>query len=197
MKNRLKILLGATALLALAAAAFLALDLRVMKSSTNTNSTTASARAEEDAIQLIQPDLTGLYVNGGGRTGQALQDELEQALRGRQHVGDIQTLDAPADQMDTAQMQVRLTPRQYLWTPVYARSTYEVVVSYASNGDLSFRNSETPYFQFSGGPALQFQATYTLTDTSAGILSAPGYRHYLAEKIAAAVADTLQTEYSR
>ncbi len=198
MKTITKTLIGLFAILALLLAAFLLTDFRLMSSRDSANSSVASSHGGEGSPQSIEVDMTGLYVDGPGGISNALQSRLEQALQGQQHVGEVTILNAPADQMDIAQVIVELTPRQYLWTPLYAQSTYDMVVSYASNGDVSFRNQETTVFQFkSGGPALQFQGKFTLADTSFGLISSPGYRHYLAEKMAGMILDSFQQEYNR
>ncbi len=197
MKITFKFLIIFAVVVALLAAIFFLLDFRVMTSSASTNSTVAASHGGEGAPQSIQPDTTGLYVQGDG-LAPVLQRQLVQTLQFQQHIGQVTAIETPANQANMPQLYVRLTPKQYFWTPVYAQVEYEISVSYGSNGDVSFRDQETPYFKFSSGePALKFQENLTLRDRSTGLMSAPGYKHYLAEQVAQHILQTLQQEYNR
>ncbi len=198
MKTKFKVLIAAAALVVLLAAAFLLLDFRLMTSRTNSQSTVASSSGGDGAPKSVVVDTTGLYVEGPDALAASLGAEIRQGLQGEQHVGELTTINMPADKLDIAQMVVQVTPETRIWTPFYAQSEYLVSVSYASNGDVSFRNQEAPHFMFVGPQAaMQFDAEITVKDQSAGLMSAPGYRHYLAEKIAGMIKDTFQQEYNR
>ncbi len=186
------------AVLMLVSAAFLLFDFRLMKSNTNTQSTVASSRAGDITPQAIQPETTGVSVVGWEGMVTDMREQLVKALQNQQNIGSITAINTPVDKLDIPQMRVLLEANTHFWTPLYARADYKVIVSYASNGDISFSNQEVAHFRFtSSEPAMQFQETLTFTDTSVGLISAPAYKRYLAEMIASNIQKTLQQEYNR
>lgn len=66
-----------------------------------------------------------------------------------------------------------------------------VRISYASAGDITWRNQDPPPFVFGDEPGIKADGTFTLTDSSWGLVSLPGYRGYLASKMAGAVGEVL------
>lgn len=186
------------AAIAVLAAAFLLLSFRLISSHTATNSTVAASRGGDTGTGWnFSPATTGLYVDAEERMAQALQERVKRQLQNWQYVGEVSMLNAPADQMDIPQLYVKVSPVKQVWTPVYARSEYELVIAYGSKGDISFRDDAAPHFvSIAGQPSLQFQGKITLTDTSWGLISLPGYRDYLADKLAGQVQGTLQQQFN-
>lgn len=141
------------------------------------------------------PQVTGLYVDGSGLVKSAVQARVKQLLRDQAGFGEISDLNVPADKLDIAVLYIETRPEQFFWTPFYARSTYHAMVSYATNGDISFRRGEETHFQTSSGqPVLQVQAALILTDTSYGVMSLPGYEGYLAGKLADWAVESLKSQ---
>lgn len=172
---------------------FLFLDLRIMKSNSSANSTTATYRSGDiDLNWKNTPVDTALYVEAPGNLRESLRKSLKPLISNKNYIGAVGDLNAPDDKLDTPQLYVQLIPVNSLWTPVYARSTYQVVVSYASNGDLSFRKTEPVRFEGKAGqPAVLFKATSNLVDTSWGVVSLRGYQSYIIEKIAKQIVENL------
>jgi len=191
MKKRWVILPAALLVLL---AAFLLLDFRLMTSQTAMNSETASSRSgDTNTPWEFSPAVTGLYVEGKGRLAEALQARVKDLIQNQEPIGQITAIDAPADRMDIPILYAEIIPLKHFWTPLYARSEYRLVVAYASNGDTSFRKQAVVHFQSSGDePFKQYKASFTFQDTSIGVISARGYQHYLAEKMAGMVQQSLQ-----
>jgi len=97
--------------------------------------------------------------------------------------------------MNMPVLYVEIIPLKHIWTPVYAQAEYKVEVSYASNGDTSFRKDEVVRFTSDTNPITrQLKSSFTIQDTSFGIMSVTGYQDYLAEKMAAAIHENLRKE---
>ena len=63
-------------------------------------------------------------------------------------------------------------------------------------GISSFRGQDdAPHFVTDAShPTVQFYADCTLSDTSTGLISAPGYQAYLAEKMAVLIQETVEKQ---
>ncbi len=193
--KRTRIFLAAIVLVFFAAA-FLLFHFRAMSSKTSVESGVASARnGDPKAPWSLSPQVTGLYVEGRGQLAETLLAQVKRQLKNQQHIGDITDMNAPVDRADIPQLYIQVVPISHFWTPFYARSEYQLVVSYASNGDISFRQQKSPRFMATGGqPVLQYKASQTIKDTSLGLFSAPGYQDYLAGKMARLILDNFQKQ---
>ena len=185
------------ALLALLAA-FLLLDFRLLKGQTSQISAVAASQSDDfRASRDLSPAVTGLYVEGNGDEAHLLAAYVKSLLQNQPAIGRVTDINTPSDQMDIPVVYIELVPVKYIWTPVYATAEYQLIISYASNGDISFRKNPVTHFHSSGDqPYLQFKATTTLKDTSFGIISLPGYRHYLADKLLEQVDQSLQSQFN-
>ncbi len=179
-------------LLILIAAIFL-LDFHAMKSQSTAESQTGTYRSGEIDINWKNtPVDTALYVEAPGNLKNALRNSIKPLIQNKNYVGAVSDLNAPADSLSIPQLYVQVIPVDTFWTPFYARSKYQVIVSYASNGDLSFRNQKPVRFEgMPGQPAILFQSTNDMVDTSWGFISLKGYHSFIASKIAAQVVDNL------
>ncbi len=186
----------AIAVLAVLAAAFFLLNFRLMNSQTGMNSGTASGGSEGfKKSPKFAPAATGLYVEGTGPMADAVRARVKQAIQRQDYVGEVSMINLMADRLDLPVMYIEMIPVRHFWSPVYASSEYQMNVSYATNGDVSFRNQAAPHFVMDGNPpALQFKAMFTLTDTSTGLISYQGYQDYLVEKMVTLVRETLQKQ---
>ncbi|MCL4560630.1 MAG: hypothetical protein M1281_08450 [Chloroflexi bacterium] len=177
-------------------AAFTLLDFRLSKSSSTVNSEVASSR-QGDALPFgsFNPAATGLYVEGGGSLARMVQNHLTGLLQNQSPVGRVTAINAPVDRMDIPVLYVEIKPVQHFYTPFYTRSEYELEVSYASNGDISFRTQAVTHFQSSNGePALQYKAHFSLTDTTYGLISYPAYQKSLADLLEVQIRDNHQKQ---
>lgn len=193
MKKRILIL--AITLLVLLAA-FLLLDFRLLKGQTSVISTVAASHSEDfNATRDLSPAVTGLYVEDNGAIAALLDAHIPALFQDQPEFGQVTVLDSPADQADIPMIYVELVPIKHVWTPVYAQAEYQLIISYASNGDTSFRKDPVTHFRSSGDqPYLQFKATITLKDISSGIISLRGYQNYLAGKLLEQVEQTFQSQ---
>lgn len=90
---------------------------------------------------------------------------------------------------------VTLKQRCGFWPPVYAHTSLQFEAAYASNGDVSFRESEPTQFHSAGDQAVgQYEGHYQLTDRSWGVMSLPGYRDYLARQVAVTLLTSMQEQ---
>ncbi len=125
----------------------------------------------------------------------AVRTRVKQAIQKQDYVGEVSMINRMADRLDLPVLYIEMIPVRHFWSPVYASSEYQMNVSYATNGDVSFRNQAAPHFVMGGNPAaLQFKAMVTLTDTSTGLISTLGYQDYLVEKMVTLVQETLQKQ---
>jgi hypothetical protein len=194
MKTRW-IFIVAAILIVFGAALFL-LDFRLISSQSNENSVATSIKGGNLIIEPSDtPAVTGLFVDGKGLVKNAVQAQAKHLLQSQAGFGEISDLNAIADKMDISVLYIDMNPEQFFWTPFYARSTYRATVAYANNGDISFRKQESPHFESSGDqPVLQIQASLTLSDTSYGVMSLPGYENYIAGKLADWAVDSLKAQ---
>ena len=166
--------------------AFLLLNFRLMQSQMLSDSTIASYHTgSPDEKVTIVSDVTGLYVDPSIRFAQSLQDEIKSRLENQPQVGEVTAVNLPMDKADIPLLFVEVNQQKKLWTPFYANSAYEVIVYYASNGDISFRHSQPVHFESnSDQQAISYRASYALVDRSFGLISSPGYQDYLVHQIA-------------
>jgi hypothetical protein len=88
---------------------------------------------------------------------------------------------------------IEVEPQDLLWTPIYARAGLKVNVSYASDGDVSFRQTQPVEFKHTSEQlTVKRSGIYTFSDASWGLISNPGYMDYLGRVIAGAIATDLQ-----
>jgi hypothetical protein len=191
-----KIMIALVLILFVLAGVFLLFNFRLMKSTTVSNSYTAASNAGSDIKDwTFRPENTGLYVQADPRFVQSLQAEITRLLQSQVNVGSISAINQPVDRADIPQLYVEVKQQKKIWTPFYATSAYEVIVSYATNGDLSFRNTEpVTFINTSEQPAIRFQASYAIADRSVGLISLPGYDSYLADLFANAVQKSIQEQ---
>jgi len=138
------------ALLALLAA-FLLLDFRLLKGQTSQISTVAASQSDDfRASRDLSPAVTGLYVEGNGDEAHLLAAYVKSLLQNQPAIGRVTDINTPSDQMDIPVVYIELVPVKYVWTPVYATAEYQLIISYASNGDISFRKNPVNHFHSSG-----------------------------------------------
>ncbi len=192
-QKRWIVLIVVVLIIALSGATLILANFSVMKSELARDSAVASSTGTSDQpVSQIAHDKTGLYINGDAMLARALQQELTQMLGGQSQFGEILPVDGTSDKADYPLLFVEFDKQDITWTPVYARANLEISVSYASNGDVSFRNSKPVTFNHIGNqPSLLSDGDHTFTDMSWGLISSPGYVNYLAKEIAKTIATDL------
>ncbi len=173
----------------LIASALLLVQFRLMRSTTLSDSAIASGGISSS---IGNPSNTALWVSGDRLAGR-VRALIKGMAQNQPRFGEVSMLNAIADKFDLPVLAVDIQKQQYIWTPFYARSVYRLTVSYASNGDISFRSQPTPRFNM--GDYYQLQGRYTLDDTSWGLISSPGYQDYMSERIADQVMKSLQEKF--
>lgn len=186
-----KFWISLAAIVVLIVVVFLFVNFHVMQSKTFTNSAIASGGSPDN---IGNPSTTALWV-GGDHLADSVRNQIKRLAQNQPHFGEISMLNAIADKFDLPVLVVDIQKQQYIWTPFYARSVYHLVVSYASNGDISFRNEQPTHFVLKDPPSFQLQGNYTVDDTSWGLISSPGYRDYMNGKIADQVVKSLQEKF--
>lgn len=174
----------------------LVVSFRVMRSQSSTNSTVASSHSTPEAGSLPGSMYNpSLVIEGEGRLERAVRAEITHLSKNQPGLGQVNLITTLEGAGESPVMAVTIQQPSGFWTPFYSRSTLEVAAAYASNGDLSFRNTVPTRFKGTGNlPVMQYEGRYTITDVSWGLMSLPGYQQYLAHQIAVAVLGSLKDQ---
>jgi hypothetical protein len=181
------------------AVGFSFIDFRLGKSETASSSQVAASRGNApDGLDGFAPTSSALAVEGSGRLERLLAAEITSQAEGQAHIGRVELLKVPVDQVGQPLIYVTVQQKDIFWTPVFARSTLEVHVAYATNGDVTFRNNDPTHFvSLTDEPYAQYYGRYSFEDQTLGIFSWPGYQGYLAEQVAKTVLSSMQDELNR
>lgn len=175
------------------AAAFWFLDLRVASSETG-------AQAQWSTVSFgrgnpADPgDGLALYITGNNGISETLSAGLRQSLQTTPGIGPTDLLTSLPSNSHRPTLVVESTGTDGIWTPVYARSALHVHVSYASNGDLSWRGK--PIIARSDeGPGIFVDGEIAITDVTRGVVSHRAYERYLGEQLGGEVGKLLAQAY--
>jgi len=173
--------------------AFNFLTFRLSRSNTEVNSSFSTIRAGETLPENMRPGFTQLYsINGNDRLAQELGAALEDAFEG--------TITGAATELQEEEnasaplLIVDLTANR-LWMPVYGRANVEAQVFYAHDGEAPWPLDEPLTVESS--PAIKGSGSFTLVDSTWGLLSKPGYDEHLAQQLAERIVTTLQNDIFR
>jgi hypothetical protein len=197
MKSKHWIILGVglALLVALTAPALILVNFSAMSNHMEHDSMLASSKGGDQSNQPINPAKTGLVVIGEDRLARALQNQITSNLQSNPAFGQFQPINSIVEKADYPILLIEIAPQEIFWTPIYARANLKVSVSYASDGDVSFRlHQPTEFKNFSDQPTLKQSGHYTFSDVSWGIISSPGYMNYLAREIARPIAADLKKQ---
>ncbi len=175
---------------------FFLVSFRIISSQSAVNSEVSAYHQNTEAKPVAFSQLaTQLVVEGDGPLVQTIRAEIMRLVENEKNLVQV-NLAFPTDEAGQFPLLVvTLNQQSGFWTPVYARTTLQVEAVYASNGDLSFRESEPTQFHSAGDqPVRQYEAHYQLTDRSWGVMSLPGYRDYLAHQIAVDLLTSMQVQ---
>ncbi len=191
-QKRWIVLIVVVLIFALSGAALILGNFSSMKSELARNSSMATSSGSNGPAVQISADKTGLFVGGRDGLSRALQQEVTRALGGQVQFGEIVAVDGSSDKAEYPLLFVTIEKQDITWTPVYARANLEITVSYASNGDVSFRHTSPTEFKHTDGqPSQMSNGKYSFTDVSYGLISSPGYTTYLAKEVVKAIAADL------
>ena len=182
---------------ALVVASFFMMSYHATSSQISQNSQVASSLSGGPEIQskLIPQAVTNVVVAGSSRLDTALKADLVNLLPGVAALGEVKFVDPAGAPANAPLLYIQVKEQNIRWTPVYSTAALQVVVAYADNGDVSFKDNEPTHFQSGGAGSLQFKGTYQLEDTSWGLMSLPGYNDYLAQNTAQTIVKSVQEQF--
>lgn len=174
--------------------AFLSFQAAWSQTGVNTQGGTGSLGQPEE-IRQLQGEQLRLFVEEQGPVSDALRKSLKGELERSGLFSEVVAVDDYDKQMPTPALVVRIPKADTTYTPVFARASLRVEFFYSSNGDLSFIDRGNFVFQRAEGApaAVQSRQTLDTTDQTIGIISGPGYMNHLADAMAKAMHDRLQT----
>lgn len=177
-------------------ALFFLISFRIISSRSALNSGVATSHPSQEAGPVAYAQLaTQLVVEGDDPIARALRKEITRMKKSGITPGQVNLTSAQDVVAQSPLLVVSLSQQSGYWTPVYSQIDLQVEAAYASNGDVSFRESEPTKFHPSEGQAvMQYEGHYQLTDISWGVMSLPGYRDYLAHQIAVHILTSLQDQ---
>ncbi len=175
---------------------FFLVSFRIISSQSAVNSEVGASRQNTEASPVALTQLaTQLVVEGDDPLARAIRSEIMRLGKNNKTPSQVNFASASGDTAQSPLLVVTLKQQSGFWTPVYAHTALEVEAAYASNGNVSFRESEPTQFHSAGDqPVLQYEGHYHLTDSSWGVMSLPGYRDYLAHQIAVTLITNLQEQ---
>jgi hypothetical protein len=180
----------------LLAASFFLMSYHATSSQTTQNSQVASTSGSgiENQNKLAAQLVTNVVVTGSSRLETSLKADLASLLPELAGLGGVNFVDSSNIPANAPLLYVQVKEQNVRWTPVYSTAALQVVVSYAENGDVSFKDQEPTHFQ---AGSFQFKGTYNLEDVSWGLMSLPGYQDYLAQNAAHTVSDGVQSQFKQ
>lgn len=184
-------IIAITIIILLIVAAFVWVDFRIAggKTSVESQSATSSAGFDEAAVLPLEPNMD-LYVIGPGRLSDAVQDQLEAALRDNSYIGEVHVLEGEPAQSEAAVLVLRTEDSEIFWTPIYSRSQVKVNLSYASDGEVTWMDEEVVNLTNSK-PAIRYKGDFESRGYAFGIMSLPGYYHYLSAELSQKIVESL------
>lgn len=174
--------------------AFNFLNFYAARSETNSEFSLSTARSgDELPSNMASPFNLAYRVTSKGPLANALHVALQAELAALPTILQASPFEehSPNEQLHP-RLSVEVRQNGYLWTPFYASGTATAVVSFASEGDVSWHAGESLVLETS--PAIKSEGEFTLDDHSWGVISKPAYTQHLSQKIARAIAERLQQD---
>ncbi len=191
MLKRYKILWVFIALLVLLLA-FNFISFRAARSTTGANHTLSTYRMGDTLPANMMTGFDLSYsVNGDERFVAELEKALKTEIEAQTAVGTATAVPGPPEIVDSPLLLVDLTSDR-LWTPFYGKATIMAQIFYAYDGQAPWPLEEPVALLDS--PAVKADGTFTLEDTTWGILSKPAYIEHLAQSLAKEIATGLQND---
>jgi hypothetical protein len=177
-------------------ALFFLFSFRIISSRLALNSGVATSHPSQEAGPVAFSELAPqLVVEGDDPLSRALRKEIMRMKKSEITLGQVNLTSAQDVVAQSPLLVVRLRQQSGYWTPMYSQTDLQVEAAYASNGDVSFRESEPTKFHLSESKIeMQYEGHYQLTDISWGVMSLPGYQDYLACQIAVTILTSLEDQ---
>jgi hypothetical protein len=172
----------AAAILLFAAASFW-LDLRMARGSTRSESQvqTFTAGVEQGQPKPAIHQLT-VYVDEPGYLQGSVRQGLVKRTQDTRGIQDLRVVSQMPQASDGPVLFVKVTPRQFLWLPVFTRANLEVHMVYSSDGDLSWMDHQSVVMESS--PLVRMRGDFDVADTSIGLMTLRGQARYLGRQAA-------------
>jgi len=194
MKNkRLWILLGGILLIG---AAFLLLDFRVAASNTQTGKLIFTTDMGDNMpVPMQRRDNISIVLVGEGPLVSALQKTLTEQM-GKAGIGEIDLVQELEPVYQNPVLVVKVGKPGPIWMPFFAMSQFSVHAGYASDGDTTFMEGiEKTHTSIGKKDVDNMYAEYEVNDRSFGLVSRPGYHHFLADYLAQEIVAALKDLY--
>jgi hypothetical protein len=168
------------------------LTFHLSQSTSETNQSLQTFRAGEELPESMTPGFSLAYViEGESGLAEALAEVLSEELESETTAGSVTALSGLSPQTGAPLLIIDLTSDR-IWTPVFGQATLTAQIYFAHDGDAPWPLDEAVVFDQS--PALKATGTFTLNDTSWGLISKPAYIEHLATEMAVAITVGLQQE---
>lgn len=165
------------------------LPLRLAVSETAAQATVERGHSGEALPPNMQPGFDLLYQTAGGALAPAVAEALPAALAETDAGAALPAANPNAGPLPRLWLSVET--RERLWTPIYARAEVLATFYFASTAAVPWP-ADAP-MRLTESPEIQARGEVTLTDTTRGLISQPAYELHLAQGMAEAVAEHLQT----
>ena len=194
--KRLWILLGG---ILLVSAAFLLLNFRVAVGNTQSLQMIMVTELEGNYPDRLQSDdKISMVLVGEGPAVREMQKALIEKMN-NVGMGQIELEQELEPKYPNPVLVVKVDSPSRIWTPVFAMSELSVQAGYTTNGDTTFMaavDETQPYIRSSDPSAVNLYTEYEVSDWSLGLISLPGYDHYLADYLAREIVQALKNLYN-
>jgi hypothetical protein len=191
-RSKIGLFLILLAVVLVLAAASLWLDFRAAQGSTRSESqvTAFSAGIEPGQPKPAIHQLT-VYVEEPGYLMGSVRQGVVKGMQDRHGIQDLRVANEMPQSEDGPVLYVQVTPRQFVWLPVFTRADLDIRIVYASNGDLSWMDDAAVVLEES--PLLRMRGDFDVADTSYGIMTLRGQARYLGRQAAIEVLNAIDT----
>ena len=196
--KKIYILLTSIILVALLAASFLLLDFQIAHSQNRINSNVSTYAASLQKGERLPPNRPlAVYVSGTGALASTFRQELVQRLQTSPEFSNVDLHSSPIETMDKPVLRVEIIQEAITWTPLYGKASPTFQVAFASDGDITWRNTGTVFMSNDMGPVVRLQGTFEQADSTFGLLSRPAYMRLLSESAAEQIVNSLSNALER
>jgi hypothetical protein len=196
--KKINILLTSIVLVVLLTAGFLLLDFHATHSQNHINSnvsTYAISLQEGERLPPNQP--LAVFITSSGALANAFRQELVQRLQASPEFSNVNFYGSPKEPMGQPALHIEIIQEAITWTPVYGRANLTFQVSYASDGGVTQRDTETAIMSNEMGPVVRMNGTFEQADSTFGLLSRPAYMRLLSESTAEQIMKSLANALER
>lgn len=195
MKNKvLWILLGGAVFLGLV---FTLLNFRFAVGKIQSNNLIITSElGENKPVSMQRNNKISMVLVGEGPLARPLQKALKEKID-KTGIGEIELVQELEPAYQTPVLVVKLSRPSLIWTPFYSMGKFSIHAGYSSNGDSTFMEEvEKTHTSISTPDSVIMYAEYEVNDSSAGLISRPGYHYFLADYLAQEIVAGLEDLYS-